>query len=215
MKIYIMRHARQNSALCNVDVELAEEGIIQAKLLGERIAKYQPDVLYSSDLLRAVQTAEIVNSYLEGVPHIIREGLREIDFGDLTGHTDEYNQTHYGTFLSARKELIEDLAFPNGESGMDVYQRAIKVIDDIKRQDYQRVAIISHGGTIRSLVTGILKMDQASKLLFGVTLENCSITELIYEKQFDRFYLERFNDFAHLEVMPELLRGYWNRDGLR
>lgn len=209
MRIYLIRHARQSTTLCNLDVNLAEEGIEQAHLLGKRIAKYQPDAVYSSDLLRAVETANIVSSYLENIPHFIKQELREIDFGDLTGHTDEYNETHYGDFLSKRKAMIEDLAFPGGENGQQVYDRAIKVIKEITKQNYERVAIVTHGGTIRSLVAGLLKMHQADKLLFAVSLENSSITEVIYEEELERFYLERFNDYSHLEVKPELLRNYW------
>ena len=105
--------------------------------------------------------------------------------------------------------MIEDLAFPNGENGQQVYDRAIKVINEITALDFNRVAVVTHGGTIRSLVAGLLKMNQADKLMFAVSLENSSITEVIYDEESKRFYLERFNDYSHLEVKPELLRNYW------
>ena len=209
MRIYLIRHARQSSTLCNVDVNLSEEGIEQAHLLGKRIATYKPDAVISSDLLRAVETADIISTYLGDVPRFIEKDLREIDFGDLTGYSDEYNETHYGDFLSRRKLMIEDLAFPNGENGQQVYNRAIKVINEIISLDFKRVAVVTHGGTIRSLVAGLLKMTQADKLMFAVSLENSSITEVIYDEESKRFYLERFNDYSHLEVKPELLRNYW------
>ena len=63
MNIYLIRHGRQNSKLCNVDVELSKEGREQAALVGKRLAKYNIDVVYSSQLIRAVETADIINEY--------------------------------------------------------------------------------------------------------------------------------------------------------
>ena len=62
MNIYLIRHGRQNSRLCNVDVELSKEGREQADLLGKRLEKYDIDAVYSSQLNRAKETADIINS---------------------------------------------------------------------------------------------------------------------------------------------------------
>ena len=48
MIIYLIRHGRQNSTDCNVNVPLSAEGIRQAELLGERMKNYKIDALYSS-----------------------------------------------------------------------------------------------------------------------------------------------------------------------
>lgn len=206
--IYLIRHARQSSALCNVNVDLSDIGKIQADLLGKRLSEYEIDALYSSDLTRAVETADIVNRHLH-LEHLIREGIREIDFGDLEGNTEDYNNEHFKEFKKDRAKLLEDLAFPNGECGLDVYKRAIPVIDEIKVGQSKNIVVVTHGGTIRSLLAGILGLDQSKKLLFALSLENCSITQLHYNVKQDRFYLERFNDYAHLESHPECLRKNW------
>ena len=52
MRIYLIRHGRQNSPLCNVNVPLSDAGRRQAELLGERLKKESIDVVWSSDLLR-------------------------------------------------------------------------------------------------------------------------------------------------------------------
>ena len=77
MKLYLIRHGRQDSPLCNVDVPLCEAGCRQAQLLGKRLEQYQIDALYSSALIRAVQTAEIINEHLH-LEHNIIPQLREI-----------------------------------------------------------------------------------------------------------------------------------------
>ena len=64
MNIYLIRHGRQNSKLCNVDVELSPEGREQADLVGKRLQTYHIDVVYSSQLIRAKETADIINKYL-------------------------------------------------------------------------------------------------------------------------------------------------------
>lgn len=56
----------------------------QAELLGERLKKESIDAVWSSDLIRACETADIINKKLQA-PRMIREGLREISFGDLEG----------------------------------------------------------------------------------------------------------------------------------
>ena len=69
--------------------------------------------------------------------------------------------------------------------------------------------MVTHGGVIRSMTAWVLGMDPAKYRLLGKDLENCSITELAYDRKYDRFRLERFNDHAHLEPFPELLRENW------
>ena len=82
MKIYLIRHGRQSSKLCNVNVDLSEEGFRQAALVGERLFPEKIQAVYSSDLIRAVQTAQEANLYWN-VEHMVRPDLREISFGDM------------------------------------------------------------------------------------------------------------------------------------
>ena len=49
MKLYLIRHGRQNSRLCNVNVDLSEEGYRQAALVGERLFRQNIQAVYSSD----------------------------------------------------------------------------------------------------------------------------------------------------------------------
>ena len=209
MNIFLIRHGRQSSQLCNVDVNLAVEGREQAKLLGKRLSEYGIDCLYSSDLLRARETAEIAKLYLGNVDYRIRPELREIDFGRMTGNSDEYNNMAFADFKKKRMELSEDLAFPGGECGQDVVNRVRDVLEEMIHSGKQRIAVVTHGGVIRSIVTDILGMPQSKKLLFAVSLENTSITQLRFDRDYQRFYLESFNDFAHLEANNNLLRRSW------
>ena len=61
MNIYLIRHGRQNSKRCNVDVELSPEGREQAEITGRRLQDYGIEAVYSSNLKRAVETADLIN----------------------------------------------------------------------------------------------------------------------------------------------------------
>ena len=90
MNIYLIRHGRQSSSDCNVNVDLAPEGERQAALLGQRMKLYPVDIVYCSDLIRAEQTAKIAFSGQEKLLDNlqIRPALAEVDFGELTGQPD-------------------------------------------------------------------------------------------------------------------------------
>lgn len=205
VNLYLIRHGRQNSKLCNVDVELSSEGMFQAELLRDRLKNYEIDALYSSNLLRARQTAEIINKAL-WLPIKIREEIKEISFGDMEGKSDEYNDTNFYEFKQEQLKLLEDMPYPGGESGTSVYERAMPVIEELVQSGSKNIVIVTHGGTIRALLAALFGKNQARRFLFAVSLENTSITQLVYRPELDRFYLERFNDYAHLEGHPELYR---------
>ena len=205
IKIYLIRHGRQNTTLCNADVELSPEGRKQAELLGARLKNYGIDAVYSSNLIRAMQTAEIINRELK-LPVEIREGIREISFGAMEGHSDEYNEEHFHEFKLEQKKLTEDIPYPEGENGTAVYNRAMPVIKEIAGSEKKNIAVVAHGGTIRALLAALIGRSQAERFLFAVSLENTGITQLAYDPDSDRYYLERFNDYAHLEPYPELNR---------
>lgn len=207
VNLYLIRHGRQNSTLCNVDVELSAEGRYQAELLGERLKNYSIDALYSSNLIRARQTAEFIKLSLQ-LPIMIREELKEISFGDLEGMTEQEIEESYHDFKTEQYKLLEDIPYPGGENGTSVYERAMPVIQEILQSGKTDIAIVTHGGVIRVLLAALFGKNQAKRFLFGVSLENTGITQLVYQQESDRFYLERFNDSAHLEGHPELLRRY-------
>lgn len=208
MKIYLIRHGRQSSKLCNVNVDLSEEGFRQAALVGERLFPEKIQAVYSSDLIRAVQTAQAANLYWN-VEHMVRPGLREISFGDMEGMSDGEIAVKYRDFKLQMAKMEEDLPYPGGECAADVVRRALPVFEELVNSGYERVAVVTHGGVIRSMAAYYLGLDLAKWRILGKSLENCSITEFSWEDSQKRFTLERFNDYAHLEKYPELLRSAW------
>ena len=210
-RIYLIRHGRQNSTLCNVDVPLAEEGKKQAELLGPRLAGYGIQKIYHSTLIRARETAQILNEFLQ-IPIQELPFIQEVDFGGFTGKTEEEISEVYGEYKKQRSTHKEDIPYPDGgECGQDVVERAMPVIRKICSEPEEVTAVVTHGGVIRSLCACITGTEQRHKLKYGIDLENTSITEILYDEKRDLFFLERFNDYAHLEHTPELLRRGWTQ----
>lgn len=218
VKLYFIRHGRQNSGLCNVDVPLDDAGIRQAELVAKRLELYNINKLYCSNLIRARETAEIIGKNL-GLQPIIEEDFREISFGDMEGLDGARLKERFGDFIEERKKAKEDIPNPGGESGEDVFNRAMpiirKIIEEAKEQGREsgqkNIAIVTHGGLIRSVLAGVLEAPFAKKLCIGKDLENCSITEINFDEETGNFIVERVNDYAHIEVEPELLRKYFKK----
>lgn len=204
MHIYLIRHGLQDSTLCNVNISLTEVGYKQAVLTGKRLKNYNISAIYSSNLIRAMETAKEIGNILN-LKFTIKEELEEIDFGELTGHTDEENKAKFEFFLEKKNKMQWDIPYPGGESNEEVFQRASHALRKIIEKEEGSICIVTHGGTIRALLSGLLGVDFAKTRLFGNTLVHGSITELYYDEAADRFSLERFNDYAHLEAYPELL----------
>ncbi len=208
-EIFLIRHGRQCSKLCNVDVALDETGRQQASLLGKRLIPYGIEKLYCSELIRARETAGIINESL-GIACEVLPDIQEINFGGFTGKTDEVIRDAYQEFRKRRSLHTEDLPYPEGgECGRDVVKRVMPQLRMLCGRPEDRIAVVTHGGVIRSVCAEILKTDQRHKLKFAIDMENTSLTELIYDADRDFFILERFNDFAHLEGRQELLRKGW------
>lgn len=108
-----------------------------------------------------------------------------------TSSWENYPQTYQKWVLHN-----EDIPYPNGENGMDVWMRCKNEIDSILESNYNRIAIVCHGGTIRSIICGILNIPQQKRFYYGFPIENCSISIILYKS--NEFYLHTFNDYYHI-----------------
>jgi probable phosphoglycerate mutase len=121
------------------DVPLNETGRAQAYRLGESLARHVFDGVWSSDLVRAIETARIA----VGEPAVDRR-LREMDFGDIEGaiwsELDESIRTGLKEFDSFRS--------PGGESASDFVERVFGFLDDLTPG---RHVVFAHGGVIRAV----------------------------------------------------------------
>ena len=119
------------------DVELSDLGIKQSIELWEKIKARDFDIVFCSDLKRAVHSADLV---FGGKVQIIQDKrLRECNYG-------EYNGSPSTEVDKIREQIIDD-RFPSGESYKDVEARMKSFLDDlVKSYKGKSVAIVSHQG---------------------------------------------------------------------
>jgi broad specificity phosphatase PhoE len=122
----------------------------QARELGERLLGERVAAVVSSDLARAVQTAEIAAGVL-GLPVKVREGLQEFAVGDFLGRA--WDPVVFDPMVAAW--LAGDLTpgVPGGETGEQIATRVLRVLDDLADQFRgETVLTVSHGGVILALM---------------------------------------------------------------
>lgn len=114
--------------------ELSEVGIQQSKELLEKIEDPSFDVVFTSDLKRAIDSAEI--AFEDRFPIIHDERVRECNYGDMNGGLHSFKDDMM-TFVEQR--------FPNGESYLDVEARMREFVTMLRNEyDGQHVAIVAH-----------------------------------------------------------------------
>jgi len=173
MKLYVARHGQtqwnaENRVCGSTNLPLTDLGKEQAKLLAEKVKDYNIDVIISSPMMRAMQTAGAV-SIATGIPVIMDGRLREHDYGSFEGidrKKDEYWQQKYQ--FAAK--------FPEGESVLQLAQRVYNLLDDVKKAyPDKNVLLVCHGGVSRMIKTYF--EDMTNDEFFHYSPDNAFVAE--------------------------------------
>lgn len=177
------------------DIELSERGVWQAGQLRDRLAAEKIDAVYSSTLLRARETAEIIASRHKLKPVHLKE-FCECSFGYAEGLTfKEISQK----FPALAVELAEGKAvsFPGGESLEQLDQRVRVGLEKLELDKPElKIAVIAHGGPLRLLVCHLLGLGIKHWLKWRIDLASLSIVETYPQGSI----LNLLNDVSHLEL---------------
>jgi len=176
------------------DIELNEKGFHQAELLGKRFENIKVDELYSSPLIRAVQTAMPI-AKAQGVEIQTNEYFKEINFGEWEGKTREEIAEAFGDAFEVFIKNPQYLPFP-GEGSFDNVIKRIKIgLDEIMEgKDNINIAIVSHGGIIRLMIRYLL--DIKEDLYNRTWIDNTSIS--VVEVGRRETVLRVLNDSSHI-----------------
>lgn len=159
----------------HLDSALTPLGIEQATRAAPVLAGFDPDLLVSSDLRRAWDTAAVLAEYT-GLPTAVDKRLRETHLGQWQGLShDEVDLRWPGARLAWRAD--PEWAPPGGENRLEVAARATSVVDELDATEVAVAVLCSHGGLIASLVASILRLPLANWPSFG-GIGNCSWTVL-------------------------------------
>jgi broad specificity phosphatase PhoE len=177
------------------DIPLNETGIDQARALARRLANWPIQALYSSDLKRAAQTADILAEAV-GLQVIHDRAWRERDAGAFQGLTRAEIKIQYPEEFNAMTR--GDVNTPGGEDNQELHTRAVGAFDKLlARHPGQMVAVVSHGGLLHTILLYVLGLpvgEYGRLSLRGNTGIN------IVEVGDSSTRLSRLNDTAHLET---------------
>jgi probable phosphoglycerate mutase len=157
---YIVRHGetvwnKKGISQGHKDSPLTRRGIRSAKKLGKKLSGENIGIIYSSDLGRCVQTAEIINRQLN-VKLIKTAKLREQNFGDYNGKLNRW----------VRKRIDignHDAKSPNGESFNQMKTRILRFVYSLADQDRGKALLVTHDGPLRAILSEYYYVDSNSE----------------------------------------------------
>jgi 2,3-bisphosphoglycerate-dependent phosphoglycerate mutase len=184
--LFLFRHGetdwnREGRLQGHNDTPLNATGLAQAGALAERLRAYRPDAVVSSDLSRALTTAQVIAETL-GLPLISERGLREVSVGLAEGMLWEEAKARFGAELTERWYRDDNVAFPGGETGFETLTRGLAALRRFtESHPYRRVAVSTHGAMVRRLVKHALPPGASP-----VRARNAALFILDYEPATDR-----------------------------
>jgi probable phosphoglycerate mutase len=167
------------------DIPLDEEGVLQAIKLGQRLSGETWDLVYSSHLIRARQTAAIIAQEL-GIDTVAEDNrLGEAGGGLIEGTTEEERLSKWGASWK-----LMDLGM---ESNASVVERGRAFIQELLTEHPgKKILLVTHGSFIRQMLDALLPAMHPTP-----AMKNTSITRLQFSNE--NWNCELFNCISHLE----------------
>ena len=165
MRIYFARHGESKANILHVHSNrgyvhpLTEKGRGQAAVLAQKLGGTPVSRLFTSPLMRAVQTGEILSAAL-GVPYEVTDALREYDCGILEGRGDEAAwEMHRALWREWENHGRWDARLEGGESYKEIKDRFVPFVEALL-EEYQdaaaHVVLVGHGGLYRCMLPLVL-----------------------------------------------------------
>lgn len=182
--LHLIRHGetvwhRENRYAGSSDIALTDRGRAQARALAAWSASAGLDVVATSDLQRAEQTARVVADSA-GVDLLIEPALREVDFGRAEGMTRPEMRESFPVELAAFLTAPASSPLPGGELGAVAAARGLRAIESIRDDhgDDAIVAVVAHTTIIRLLLCQVLAIPLDDYRRRFPRLDNTTITTL-------------------------------------
>jgi 2,3-bisphosphoglycerate-dependent phosphoglycerate mutase/probable phosphoglycerate mutase len=144
----------------HLDSALTETGWNQARFAVPVLTKFAPELVVASDLRRATNTATVFTDAV-GIPLRIDERLRETHLGKWQGLTNAEVEAEWPGMIDLWR-VDPTVAPPDGETRVEVADRAAEVVDDVDREFDGTVMLCAHGGLISALTGRLLNLPIGS-----------------------------------------------------
>ena len=183
MTCYLVRHGKDDDTVRGgwSQMPLTEEGLKQAESLASFVQKSNLNIkhIYSSDLPRAMQTAEAIGNQLQ-LPVIPVQEFREVNNGILAGMKNDLAAENFpGLYWNT---LDWEQRYPEGESPQEFYQRICNAWEQfqsaILEQD-ENVLLVTHGGVIQ-VILSIVNGEEYSNRKALRKIRNAELIALEY-----------------------------------
>lgn len=188
-RVYLVRHGENPANLSKelshklVDYSLTPKGVAQSQQTAVFFKDKHVDAIFSSPLKRARETAEIIGAELDLPVHEIEE-FREINVGSL--EHEPASAESWNTYFTVARDWFEgraESAFPEGENYHQLLARMQHgLAQALEGRENQTVVIVAHGGIFIATIKDICP-DVDTTMLLTTENHNCSITELLLERQ--------------------------------
>jgi len=198
LKLTLVRHGetpwnRENRIQGQTDIELSDHGRMQVHKLALSLKETKIDAIVCSPLRRAYATAQAIASF-HPIEIQVEKNLRELDHGDFESLTIQELRESHAAFLKEWMENPASLSMPNGESLLQVQERACKVIEAIVGAS-QDTLVVSHGMAIMAILCKIQNMDLSNARKMFVDMASRTVVEFSN----GHGTVELFNDTSHLK----------------
>jgi broad specificity phosphatase PhoE len=178
------------------DPPLTKRGMLQAHALAQRLAdEPTASALYTSPLVRARQTADVIGSAL-GLRPRSRVGLREISCGLVDGWLISRVQRRYPELWERNLAQNDDgFHWPGGETYQAFRRRVLRALQSIKHaHPGERVVVVTHAGAVAQVIGALNGLGAAQWSAFRPS--NASLTELRWQHQ--TVSVVRFDERVHV-----------------
>lgn len=183
-RLYLIRHAEVEARYQKVfggriDMDISPRGHQQAAMLADFLRHKRFDAIYASPMKRVQQTlAPLLNN---GAPRpIVVPDLREVDFGDWTGHDWDAVQERFGASAFEWLHHLERGTIPNAEPLANYRARVEPCLREIlERHPGQAVAVFCHGGVIRMMLSLLLELPLSKMSAFD--FDYASVSEIEWQ----------------------------------
>ncbi len=194
--IYLVRHGRtraneEGRFAGRTDEPLLEQGKEQADKLGRLLAPRSISAIYTSPMVRTIETSRIMARHI-GAPIVIEPGFAEIRIPQWDGRlkADLANDPSSGYVLW--KKDPAGFSLPGAESLLDLKQRASACIRSIAiRHAGQEVVVVTHLAVIRCLILYFLNLDYG----FYRQIEIKNASPLVIHAENDHFYMANAKNY--------------------
>jgi probable phosphoglycerate mutase len=179
----------------HLNSELNAQGLAQARALGERLAGERFDLLLSSDLGRALQTASAI-AMRTGHEIVVEPRLRERRMGIFQGLTPAEVEARYPDEYARFRSRDPDYVIPGGESVRQLYERALACFTELARRHAGlTLATITHGGVLAVLYRHATTMPLEAPRDFP--LHNTGVNR--FRHRLGAWTLQSWGEIGHLE----------------